>query len=76
MSLVGRLPQGATRLRSDSRGFLTVGGGQEALVAAAGLVGEVLRDVHVGVDLLTHLLQGRGQVGLPELLVQAVNQLC
>lgn len=54
---------------------LTVGGGEEALVDAAGLVGELLGDVHVRVHLVPDLLQRGVQVGLPVALVQAVNQL-
>lgn len=54
---------------------LTVGSGEEALVDAAGLVGELLGDVHVRVHLVPDLLQRGVQVGLPVALVQAVDQL-
>lgn len=63
-------------IRQSSRSCLTIGSGEEALVVAADLVGQVLGDVHVGVHLLPDLLQRCVQVSLPVVLIQVVYQLC
>lgn len=55
--------------------FLTIGNSEICLVVPAGLVSEVLCNVHVCVDLLSHLLQHRAQVILPESFIQELQQL-
>lgn len=55
--------------------MLTVGNSEVGLVAAASLVGEVLRNVHVRMHLLLQLLQHSTEVILPEFLIQDLNQL-
>lgn len=55
--------------------LLTVDDSEVGLVAATSLVGEVLSNVHVQVDLLFQLLQHSTEVILPELLIHNLDQL-
>lgn len=61
--------------RAGDGGLFTVSRSEEALVAASGLVGQVLADVHVCVHLVPYLFKCCVQVGLPQLLIQAVDEL-
>lgn len=54
---------------------LTIGSLQVGAIISTGLVGELLGDGHVAVDLLPKLLQHSTQVTLPVLFVQHFNQL-
>ncbi len=55
--------------------FLTIGNGEVCLVIPPGLVSEFLSNVHVRVNLLSHLLQHRGEVILPVVFIQNLQHL-
>lgn len=55
--------------------LLTVGNSKVRPAIPTSLVSELLRNVHVRMDLLSHLLQDRAEIILPELLIQKLQQL-
>lgn len=67
--------QSKLKKQTNKAVVLTVGHSEEWLGVASSLVGQVLRDVHVGMHLLPDLLQRRLQVAFPELPVQGVDEL-
>lgn len=58
-----------------SKWSLTIGSLQVRAVVSPCLVGEVLGDVHVAVDLLPQFIQHSAQVTLPVLSVQHIHEL-